>query len=55
MSGTLFVPVGLLLVSVLAIVVVGVVLPAVWSTSPTRRRAAASVLVQLLNATRPRR
>ncbi|RII13363.1 hypothetical protein DSC45_23725 [Streptomyces sp. YIM 130001] len=31
----------------------GVVLPAVWSTQPTRRHAAAQVLAQLLAALRP--
>ncbi|MFD9794396.1 hypothetical protein ACFWXK_26015 [Streptomyces sp. NPDC059070] len=34
--------------------VVGVVLPAVWSTRPARRRAAAAVLGQLLAAVRRR-
>ncbi|GFE25938.1 hypothetical protein RB199_30385 [Streptomyces libani] len=33
----------------------GVVLPAVWSSRPSRRRAAAAVLAQLLSALRRRR
>jgi hypothetical protein len=37
------------------LIVLGVVLPAVWSTKPTRRRAAHAVLAQLLAALhRPR-
>lgn len=34
---------------------VGVVLPAVWSSVPARRRAAAAVLKQVLRALRRRR
>ncbi|SEC21858.1 hypothetical protein [Streptomyces sp. TLI_105] len=54
MSGSPFSPVGLMLLSVL-VIIIGVVLPAVWSTSPARRRAASSVLAQLLKAARSRR
>ncbi|MFE5902286.1 hypothetical protein ACFQ67_33445 [Streptomyces sp. NPDC056488] len=54
MSESPFLPVALLLIPVL-VVVAGVVLPAVWSASPVRRRAAVSVLAQLLKAVRRHR
>lgn len=34
----------------LILILLGVVLPAVWSTKPTRRRAAVTVLMKILNA-----
>ena len=36
------------------LIFLGVVLPAVWSTNPARRRAAATVLTKILNAPRGR-
>ncbi|MGH3620487.1 MAG: hypothetical protein ACRDQ5_01675 [Sciscionella sp.] len=44
-------PVFLLgLAAILLLITIGVVLPAVWSRSPERRRAAARVLCQLLGS-----
>lgn len=45
----------LLAVFVFTTVYGGVVLPAVWSRKPARRRAALTVLAQLLDALRRRR
>ncbi|MFF8968513.1 hypothetical protein [Streptomyces sp. NPDC014995] len=45
---------ALFVLLVFAAVYVGVVLPAVWSRKPARRRAALKVLTQLLGALRPR-
>lgn len=45
-------PVPALVLALLFSVFAGVVLPAVWSTQPARRQAAAAVLTQLLQAGR---
>ncbi|MER6385465.1 hypothetical protein [Streptomyces sp. NPDC001250] len=48
----LTVPVPALVLALVFSVFAGVVLPAVWSTRPARRKAAAAVLAQLLHAGR---
>ncbi|MGI5380617.1 hypothetical protein ACQEV2_41725 [Streptomyces sp. CA-251387] len=48
----LIAPVPALVLALVFSVFAGVVLPAVWSTQPARRQAAAAVLAQLLRAGR---
>ncbi|RZB19608.1 hypothetical protein StrepF001_12845 [Streptomyces sp. F001] len=48
----LTVPVPALVLALVFSVFAGVVLPAVWSTQPARRKAAAAVLAQLLQTGR---
>ncbi|MGH8881110.1 MAG: hypothetical protein ACRD0P_27770 [Stackebrandtia sp.] len=40
--------------AVFLLIFLGVMFPAVWSTNPDRRRAAATVLTKILNALRSR-
>ena len=52
-GAALHVALGANLISVAFLLIFfGVVLPAVWSTRPSRRRAAAAVLTQILNSFR---
>lgn len=54
-AAALHADIGVNLVSVAFLLIFfGVVLPAVWSTRPSRRRAAAAVLAQILNSFRGR-